>query len=63
MGFRVWGLGFRGLGFRVRGLGFRVLGVEGLGVGLRVSGEGLQLQESEFCGLMVPNCKPTSLRV
>ena len=35
MGFRIGGLGLRGLGFRVQGSGFRVLGfrmVEGLGI-------------------------------
>ena len=41
-GFRVWGLGFRGLGFRVKGLGFR-------GLDFRVSGfRGLDFRVSGF---------------
>ena len=51
LGFRVQGLGFKGLEFRVQGSGFRVQGLGFKGLEFRVQGSGFRVQGLGFKGL------------
>ena len=65
LGFRVWGLGFRGVGFRVQGLGFGVWGLGFREVGRKFmknfcQGFILVFHHKHVAGKLTPKPKATS---